>query len=192
MRIASYDLADEDGNDQTEAIPLYSESVAGTLLAAREAVMAPLRIKLRKADFTEAQWRVLRVLAEQGSSDGRTIARAALLHPPSVTRIIQELAKRGLIRRGLDPDDGRRHRFHITDEGCDIVANATQFNQALVKRYRDGFGAERLDALLHELRAFTLLVIEERPSLDDHNAAPAARESQKLGDLRADYAAGGQ
>jgi hypothetical protein len=100
MTIASYDLADEDGIDQTEAIPLYSESVAGTLLAAREAVMAPLRIKLRKAHFTEAQWRVLRVLAEQGSSDGRTIARAALLHPPSVTRIIQELAKRGLIRRG--------------------------------------------------------------------------------------------
>lgn len=142
--------------------PPYALSIAGTLLAAREAVMAPLRVGLRKAHFTEAQWRVLRVLDEEGESDGRTLASAALLHPPSVTRIVQELSQRGLIDRRLDEQDGRRHRFVITEKGRNIVAASAAFSGMLVARYRTGFGADRLDALLSELRAFTRLVISER------------------------------
>ncbi|PZU76354.1 MAG: MarR family transcriptional regulator [Rhizobium sp.] len=175
MPAASSDRANEVAFDSGDAIPPYSRSIAGTLLAAREAVMAPLRIRLRNAHFTEAQWRVLRVLAERGKSDGRTIARAALLHPPSVTRIIQELAKRGLISRQPDGHDGRRHSFDITQDGHEIVTNAAHFNRCLVTRYRDGFGSERLDALLHELRAFTQLVLDERVNADDLGAAPASR-----------------
>lgn len=183
MSATNSDPADKMTFDSDDAIPLYSQSIAGTLLAAREAVMAPLRIRLREGHFTEAQWRVLRVLAEQGKSDGRTIARAALLHPPSVTRIIQELTKRGLISRQLDGNDGRRQSFDITQEGRDIVANAAKFNRVLVTRYRDGFGADRLDALLTELRAFTQLVVEVRPNAEELDAALAAATAK----TRADY-----
>ena len=185
MPADSSDPVDEAPSDLEGTIPSYSQSVAGTLLAAREAVMAPLRIRLRKAHFTEAQWRVLRVLAERGKSDGRTIARAALLHPPSVTRIIQELAKRGLISREPDRNDGRRHHFDISQRGRDIVANAARFNHCLVTRYRDGFGSERMDALLHELRAFTQLVMEERSYADDLDTDPASGSITVTGNGRA-------
>ena len=86
-------------------LPAYRISIAGTLLAAREAVMAPIRPELRAANVTEQQWRVLRVLADQGSLDAAALAAAALLHAPSLTRILKELTQRGLIARHPDPED---------------------------------------------------------------------------------------
>ena len=92
----------------------YSQSLAGTLLAAREAVMAPIRPLLRAVNITEQQWRVLRVLADVNALDASAIAEQALLYAPTVSRILRELVDRGLIMRAIDPNDGRRSIISIT------------------------------------------------------------------------------
>ncbi len=76
--------------------------------------MAPIRPELRKAGVTEQQWRVLRVLTGVKSIDTAGLAEAALLHQPSVTRILKELVDRGLIERRGDVLDGRRWLISIT------------------------------------------------------------------------------
>lgn len=86
----------------SHGLPRYTESIAGSLLAAREAVMAPIRPHLRASNVTEQQWRVLRVLADATSLDARGIAEAALLYAPTVTRILKELGERKLIIRHID------------------------------------------------------------------------------------------
>jgi DNA-binding MarR family transcriptional regulator len=132
-------------------------SLAGALLAARETVMAPLRPRLRAIGLTEAQWRVLRALSSQGDRiNGRNLAKAALLHPPSVARILQELTDRALVERRVPAND---HRSPSIEEA---LAN----NRWILQHYRAVFGAERLDALMAELAAFTEAIAANPPPVD--------------------------
>jgi homoprotocatechuate degradation regulator HpaR len=131
----------------------YRLSLAGTLLAAREAVMAPIRPMLREADVTEQQWRVLRVLDDAGPLDTSTLAQAALLYPPSVTRILKDLLERALIVRERDPQDGRRSFISLTAAGADLIRETASHTIQHLDRYAAVFGQDRLDALMAELRA---------------------------------------
>lgn len=129
----------------------YRRSLAGTLLAAREAVMAPIRPLLRDAGLTEQQWRVLRVLVDEGDSDPSGLAQAGLLYPPTVTRILKELVDRGLLHRRQDPEDGRRWLIAATPAGVALVESTSNRTSALLDEYANRFGADRLQALQDEL-----------------------------------------
>ena len=96
----------------------YRKSLAGTLLAAREAVMGPIRPMLRDADVTEQQWRVLRVLDNAGPMEPTALSEAALLYPPSVARILRDLVERGLVSRSAHPTDRRRAVLSLSPAGA--------------------------------------------------------------------------
>ena len=117
--------------------------------------MAPIRPMLREANVTEQQWRVLRVLADHRSLDAQSLASAALLHPPSVTRITKELSQRGLIERRTDPTDGRRSKLAITPAGLQLVKATSRHTLGVLQSYGAAFGEDRLAALRRELAAFT-------------------------------------
>lgn len=138
--------------------PPYRRSLAGTLLAAREAVMAPIRPLLREAGLTEQQWRVLRVLVDEGDTDPSGLAQAGLLYPPTVTRILKELADRGLLQRLRDAADGRRWLIVATPAGRALVENTSIRTWALLDEYANRFGAGRLQALQDELAELARLI----------------------------------
>ncbi|HWI85410.1 MAG TPA: MarR family transcriptional regulator [Sphingomonas sp.] len=131
----------------------YRQSLAGSLLLAREAVMAPLRGHLRQAGVTEQQWRVLRVLAEHDHLDPSSLASLALLHAPSVTRILRELEERMLIERGADAADRRRSITRLTPGGRALVDATAERTTNILTHYETLFGAERLGRLRSELIA---------------------------------------
>lgn len=141
--------------DNPTRLPPYRHSLAGTLLAAREAVMAPVRPYLREAGVTEQQWRVLRVLSDEGPLEPTGLAEAALLHPPSVTRILKELGDRNYIERRRDPGDGRRAIIVISPAGRSLVEKTSARTLGLFDQYRARFGHDRLAALQQELRELT-------------------------------------
>lgn len=141
----------------------YRVSVAGTLLKAREIVMNPIRPVLWNAGVTEQQWRVLRVLKDEGSVDPSRLAQSALLRASSVTRILKELEERGLIVRGVDVRDGRRFIVTISAAGKRLVEETVTHTLVILNEYEDRFGKERLDALLAELQAFIDAIASVRP-----------------------------
>lgn len=141
----------------------YPTSLAGSLLAAREAVMAPIRPHLRDANVTEQQWRVLRVLADAESLDARGIARQALLYAPTVTRILKELTERKLIERTIDPTDGRRSIISITPEGKRLVTDTARHTKVLLNAYTEAFGSERLERFVAEAQALAATLDTFRP-----------------------------
>ena len=116
--------------------------------------MAPIRPLLRQANFTEQQWRVLRVLSDGGPLDVASLAERAMLHGPSLTRILKELGDRGLTVRELDQSDRRRSIVNITPPGREAIDETAAHTVLLIKRYAEVFGRERLAALLAELAAF--------------------------------------
>jgi homoprotocatechuate degradation regulator HpaR len=135
---------------QQSGLPVYKSSIAGSLLSAREAVMAPIRPHLRRAGVTEQQWRVLRVLSDSGMLDAGAIANSALLYPPSVTRIVKDLLQRGLVAKQVNPDDARRVSISITAEGETLVKETAIHTKRLLDQYEAAFGSQRLEAFKKE------------------------------------------
>jgi homoprotocatechuate degradation regulator HpaR len=148
----------------------YRQSLAGVLLAAREAVMAPIRPMLRDAGVTEQQWRVLRALLDEGPIDPSRLAQSALLFPASITRILRELAERGLIQREADPKDGRRSIVAISPSGEALVQQTAGHTLQMLDIYAARFGPDRLQALMSELRDLTASIAPLGEDAEDSRA----------------------
>lgn len=138
---------------QLRKLPPYRASLAGLLLGAREAVMGPIRPILREAGVSEQQWRVLRVLDDTGPIDPTSLAEAALLHAPSLTRILRELEDRALIDRAADPHDGRRSIVELSPAGRGLLRQTATQTVRKLDDYIARFGAERMKRLISELNA---------------------------------------
>lgn len=136
----------------------YRHSLAGVLLVAREAVMAPIRPMLREAGVTEQQWRVLRVLDGSGPIDPTTLAESALLYQPTVTRILKDLVERGLIVRETDSQDGRRSILTLTPQGKALIRETATHTLQQLNIYAEKFGEARLHHLIDELKALAEMV----------------------------------
>lgn len=138
---------------QQAGLPKYSEGMAAALLAAREAVMGPIRPVLREFDLTEQQWRLLRVLLDQGPMEISHAAAASMIMAPSVTRIVKDLSQRQLIEKVRHPDDARRSILRVTRHGQHLVNKTASQTAELLAAYQTTFGKRRFQALITELRA---------------------------------------
>ena len=145
----------------TSDLPLTSRSLPIALLRARERVMGPVRRMLSDAGVTEQQWRVLRVLKEEGSQEPTHIAERACLLLPSLTRILQKLETKGLIRRHTHPGDKRRQIVEITDRGATIIEDNIDVTLQLAEEIKAQLGPERHEALLDLLNDLHDLKTEE-------------------------------
>jgi homoprotocatechuate degradation regulator HpaR len=139
-------------------LPPFEESLGAIVLSAKEAVIAPMRPKLRELDITEPQWRVVRVLDDRGATDATSLSDVALLHGPSVTRILKDLEERKLVVREPDAKDGRRALVALTPEGRELVQLISRDFLRVMREYAARFGAQRLERLTNELRALSAAI----------------------------------
>jgi len=74
-------------------------------------------------DLTGPQYNVLRILRGAGT-DGLArieVARRMIARAPDLTRLIDRLARRGLVERGRSERDRRQSRAHITKRGLQLL-----------------------------------------------------------------------
>ena len=115
------------------------------------------------ADGAAYYERVLRVLADVDALDASGIAEQALLYAPTVSRILRELVDRGLIKREIDPNDGRRSIISITAEGHHLVRETAGHTGPLLVRYAEAFGEQRLRDFIAEAHALAVALEALRP-----------------------------
>ena len=125
-----------------------SRSLPIALIRAREGVMAPIRDMLSQTGITEQQWRVLRVLAECGSIDTKTLANRASLLFPSLTRIAATMRGKGLITQTRDASDRRRQMIAITPAGQKIIDDHSAQAAQIVANFRATLGNDKYETLL--------------------------------------------
>lgn len=125
-----------------------ARSLPIALLRARETVMGPIRAMLVDAGVTEQQWRVLRVLDENGAMDPTEIAERSCLLLPSLTRMLHTLVEKGYLNRMPHPTDGRRLQISITPEGRRFIAANMDESERIMARLQDHLGKEKLETLL--------------------------------------------
>lgn len=117
---------------QTVMRPL-SRSLPLKLLRAREAVMERFRPHLHGHDVTEQQWRVLRALAETGETELGSLAEAICLLQPSLSRIVPDLERRGLVERRRAAGDRRTTLVCLTREGRTLFELMSRRSEAIYR-----------------------------------------------------------
>ena len=143
-------------------MPDFSHSLPMLLMRAREAVMRRFRPQLRSHDVTEQQWRVLRALTYFGKCEVTELAHATFLHASSLSRILRDLVRRGLVQRAEVAADRRRGVVSISKRGRDLMRTASPELGLRYSEIRQVYGLDRLETLQRMLRELeTALGLEE-------------------------------
>jgi len=129
-------------------------SLTLTLLQAREAAMAFFRPLLNQNGLTEQQWRVIRVLAENGQMESQQLAERTCILKPSMTGVLARLERDGLVHRHRPTHDQRRVLVWLSDEGrqrFDAMQATVAYNY---QRIEQQFGEQNMQQLVALLDAF--------------------------------------
>jgi len=101
---------------------------ATSILRVQQLLLGNFDATVGRHGLTFARYEALVLLAF--SRDGRLpmgkIGRRLMVHPTSVTNIIQRLAAQGLVERTPNPDDGRGMLASITPRGREVMEVATK------------------------------------------------------------------
>ena len=143
-----------------------------SLLRAREAVMKNFIPHLRERDLSPQQWRVLRALldAQNAGVQGRemtALAEDCYLLMPSLSRIVQNLEKRGLVVRKTAESDQRRSVISISTEGAQLVQDMAPQSDARYEHITNVFGYGKLELLYELLEELTDKLNAAEFSADD-------------------------
>ena len=113
--------------------------------------MERFRPHLHEAGVTEQQWRVLRALAETDDLEAGELADRICLKMPSLSRILADLAARGLLERRDGDTDRRRKIVSISPDGRTLFEQMSRQSEQEYSRLRSDLGAPKYDALMAEL-----------------------------------------
>jgi homoprotocatechuate degradation regulator HpaR len=117
------------------------------LLQAREAVMGHTRPSLREHALSDQQWRVLRVLGENGAVETGRVAREAFILGPSLTGVLARMERDELITRSRDPEDQRRTVVEATPRGMKLVKKLSSSIEAHYAWMEESLGKAKLAQL---------------------------------------------
>jgi DNA-binding MarR family transcriptional regulator len=102
-------------------------AAAASLLRLRQAVVAELDARLRPFELNRSMYLLLATLAMSGEGARRlgSLSRALLVHPTTVTLLVDQLERRGVVSRERDPRDRRASVATLLPAGRTLMAEAT-------------------------------------------------------------------
>lgn len=120
------------------------------LLRTANALSQGLAALLKSAELTPTQYNVLRILrgaGREGLPSGE-VGERMVTRDPDVTRLLDRLEKRGLVKRWRDAADRRVVRARITRAGLEVIALLDEPVVQMHLRQLGHLGAERLRELV--------------------------------------------
>lgn len=116
---------------------------------------AQARLYAAGIDITIDQWLVLKTIHESADVTLQQVGAAVFKDFASVTRIVQLLERKGLLRRKRHPTDGRRSELVLTGSGESVIRTVEPIAQANRRQALDGIDAEHLARLRAVLKRIT-------------------------------------
>lgn len=145
------DIEPQDAQDEAAPNGFVADYLLYLLAAASEAASAQFHAQVRKAGLRVPEWRVLACLWDNDGAMITHLARVALAEQSRLTRIIFQMEERGFVTRRNDPEDGRRVRVFMTDQGRamagKLVPQARRHEAALLELLRGNDGTHLKPAL---------------------------------------------
>lgn len=109
------------------------------------------RLREENIDLTFEMLQVISTLMEQGEINQQEIANLLNKDKTSITYLLDNLTKRGLVTRMEDPDDRRNKIIHRTEAGRQLTDQLTPIIQELHATVSKGMSADDLKNLTASL-----------------------------------------
>jgi DNA-binding MarR family transcriptional regulator len=116
---------------------------------------AQARLHAAGIDITIDQWLVLKTIHESPDVTLHQVGTSVFKDFASVTRIVQLLERKGLLRRTPHPTDGRRSELVLTHEGRTVIRTVEPIAQSNRRRALEGIDAEEIARLRELLKRIT-------------------------------------
>jgi DNA-binding MarR family transcriptional regulator len=138
---------------QTRPFSSRSEEAAVALVRTADLLRRALTAVVDPHDITLQQYNVLRILrgARDDGLPTLEIASRMIEHAPGVTRLLDRLQSKGLVRRQRSARDRRQIRCWITAEGLDLLEGLDRAMPDAARRFMSPLPADELDAFVDEL-----------------------------------------
>lgn len=138
---------------QTKPFALVEQEAVVALLRTVDHIQRVSGSVFCEVDLTEQQFNVLRILRGAGV-DGLptlTVAERLIQHTPGITRLIDRLEAKGLVRRERPETDRRQVYCFITREGLELLKRMDPIVEAGAKRAMSKVSKNEIQTLLEIL-----------------------------------------
>lgn len=132
------------------------QSVGYLLNQVLSSILSQADAQLARYKLTYAQWIPLYRLLQQDGSTPIAMARDLSVDPAALTRSLNRLETKGLIRRERSTEDRRVVHLHLTDEGRAVAEHVPGVLASVLNAHLTGFSHSEWQQLL------TLLIRMQR------------------------------
>ncbi|WP_374402264.1 MarR family winged helix-turn-helix transcriptional regulator [Niveibacterium sp.] len=115
--------------------------------ALRARMMAVMDRELAPLGITSAQWAVLVQVAETPGVTAAALCRRVHYDTGSMTRMLDRLEEKGLIRRARSDHDRRAAYLHLTETGADVNQKLPEYAARVLNAHFEGFSADEVTQL---------------------------------------------
>lgn len=112
------------------------------LVRAAESVVSRLNGHLAEAGLTGSQFGALEALLHRGPLCQRELGEKLLKSTGNITMVVDNLEKRGLVRRERNTEDRRYITVHLTNEGRQLISELFPRHAAAIAREMSVLTAE--------------------------------------------------
>ena len=148
------DIYDSESYEPRKSLGHLLGRVRGEMLSALDRELAADE-RLAALDVTAAQMIILGSLASgEGVKSASDLCKGISYDAGAMTRMIDRLETKGLIRRSRSPEDRRLVNLELTDEGRATYPRMRAIGMAVLNRFLRGFTkseARQLEGFLHRM-----------------------------------------
>ena len=128
------------------------EAIGALIGRTRKTIIHKIDAELAPLDVSAAQWIVVLLVGENAASSATGLCEALAYDPGAMTRLLDRLEAKGIVRRARSPEDRRTIQLELTDSGKalypKIISAMVDVNNSLLQ----GFSQEEVSQLEGYLR----------------------------------------
>ena len=128
-------------------LPPEELGVRTLITRARGSVLSSLDTELERYGVTGAQFEVLKNLFRNTIETGASLCRALHYDTGSMTRMLDRLEDKGLVRRERDARDRRVVLLHLTETGERLLPRIRPAARRALRRHLAGFAPREIERL---------------------------------------------
>jgi len=133
-----------------------SQAIGAYIGRARRTIVEAIDRELAPLDISHAQWIVIMMLGDGAASTAGELCKILIYDPGAMTRLLDRLEKKGVLRRVRTQDDRRTVRLELTADGSKLYPRILQALVQVFNRLLHGFSkseVQQLELLLKRMVA---------------------------------------
>ena len=132
-----------------------SQGVGAHIGRARRTIVEAIDEELAPLDISHAQWIVVMLLGDGAASTAAELCKILIYDPGAMTRLLDRLEKKGVLRRLRAKDDRRTVRLELTADGAKLYPRILEALVQVFNRLLHGFSKSEV----HQLEQLLLRMV---------------------------------